>query len=114
MTVKRYRLTAEGKSSGFPLKGEFKFRVSHEKSVEGRKIIFSQKNSPVITMGINHVISTENVTAQDRIEVFKIPNTTFRNGVRRNPNWTHFFFENVTGITNEQDVDLDLDVTYFS
>jgi len=112
MMTKKYQLTEEAKASHYVQGGVFKFRVSYEKIKGSRKTIFGQKNSPVIEMSPEDILSTENETAQDRLVKFTLPNRTYRNGVNQNPEGVHLFFKDVTD--SEKEATLDLDTEYFN
>ena len=113
MAAKRYQLTTEAKASSKIQAGNFRFRVSYQKTVGDNDVYVHHKNTSIIVMGQNDILSTENTHAQQMMDAFHIPDRTTRAGSSDNPTGTSMVFEDVTGSTTEGDVDINLDTMYF-
>ena len=102
MAVKRYMLTQEVIDSWYTEDNEFSFRTGFDKNAG--KTICGPMLCPKITIQDTDVCSTTNITAQDYLEKFRIPQGVSRNGVRppNGPVWV-----DVTNTHPIANVDLD-------
>lgn len=108
---KQRRNLTDGPSSGVEADEEidtYQFRVRYgvDRVIDGKtvRVLKGLRKCPIITIPVGGIVQTENVEAQQYLELHRSPNKTLRNGEARPDG---LMFQEYHG-TEEADVDLDL------